>query len=96
MIVSQPKTKGRKRGSKNLVRRTPQNPRVEKHSRTVPRRDLTVQEFNVMKERLKFQMPSEAAMEPRSGKNKICFSISEISQNGLLSDWKERIFCTLD
>jgi len=67
MIVSQLKKKGRKQGSKNLVRRTPLNPRTEKRSRSIPRQDLTQEEYNVMKERLKFQIPSEAAKEPVLG-----------------------------
>ena len=43
------------------------NPRAPKLVSTHPRKDLSLQEFNVMKERLKFQMPSEAAKEPVLG-----------------------------
>jgi len=67
MIRLHGKHHGRKPGAKNTPRREPAGPRREKKSRSSPRKDLSLQEFQVMKERLKFQRPAEAAREPVLG-----------------------------
>ena len=59
---------GRKLGAKNIRRRDPVGMRREKKSRADPRKDLSLQEYQVMKERLKFQGPADAAREPVLGK----------------------------
>ena len=71
---------GRKKGSKNKQRRPTRFVGVEKKSRQRPRKDLTREEFAIMKERLKRCSASEASLEPVLGAMRSTSSFLKVSK----------------
>jgi hypothetical protein len=72
--------KGRKQGARSKERRETKSVRRARRSRETPRKDLSREEFGVMKERLKFFSAEEAAKELVLGKRRSASSFLKVAR----------------